>query len=332
MIALTSGFLHLASVTFEIPIPAEAAGMRADRFIRQRFKGVTQGWIEKSIRKGEIRADNKKLKGAGDRLVEGQTLTLPPLPALDAPAPQIAPQVNPKLAKTIKQSVIVETPEYFALNKPPGIASQGGSKIVWSIDRLAAALVPDGAEIPKLVHRLDKDTSGLMLLAKTAAAARTLGDAFKSREMRKCYLAVTIGIPAQPTGRFVQRLLKKPTPHGGEMVQVDPKGQSAVTDYIVLDTLGKRYALVALWPRTGRTHQLRVHLAHHGTPIAGDHKYGHGTPEDKLPDRLYLHALRLSWPGLKKPLLAPPDTEFTAALGILGLNFATSHDPFAEVE
>lgn len=306
--------------------------MRADRFIRQQFKGVTQGWIEKAIRKGEIRADNKKLKAAGDRLIEGQTLTLPPLPELDAPAPQIAPTVNPKLAKTIKQSVIVETADYIALNKPHGIASQGGSKVIWSIDRLGAALVPEGTDAPKLVHRLDKDTSGLMLLAKTAAAARKLGDVFKSREMRKCYLAITIGVPVNVEGRFVQRLIKKPTPHGGEMVQVDPQGQSAVTDYVVLDTLGKRYALLALWPRTGRTHQLRVHLAHNGTPIAGDHKYGSGTPEDKLPDRLYLHALRLSWPEQKKPLIALPDAEFTTALGILGLNFSSTHDPFADLD
>jgi len=315
-----------------ILITADAAGMRADRFIRQQFPGVTQGWIEKAIRKGEVRANNRKLKAAGDRLVEGQILTLPPLPELDAPAPQLPPAVNPKLAKTIIAAVIAETPEYIALNKPAGIASQGGSKIVWSIDRLATALVPDGEDTPKLVHRLDKDTSGLMLLAKTTAAARKLGDAFKSREMRKCYLAITEGVPKNPTGRFVQRLMKKPTPHGGEMVQVDLKGQSAVTDYIVLDTLGKKYALVALWPRTGRTHQLRVHLAHHGTPIVGDYKYGNGVPEDKLPDRLYLHALRLSWPDLKKPLVAPPDAEFVEAQGILGLNFPPTQDPFAGLD
>lgn len=314
-------------------ISPDAAGMRADRFIRQQFPGITQGWIEKAIRKGEIRADGKKLKAAGDRLVDGQVLKLPPMPELDAPAPRMPPAVNPKLAKTIRASVITETAEYIAINKPAGIASQGGSKVVWSVDRLATALVPPDAETtPKLVHRLDKDTSGLMLLAKTAAGARRLGDIFKMREMRKCYLAITLGVPEKTEGRFTQRLLKKPTPHGGEMVQVDVHGQSAVTDYVVLDKLGPRYALVALWPRTGRTHQLRVHLAHHGTPIVGDYKYGNGEPEDAMPDRLYLHALRLAWPGLKTPLVAEPDADFLSGMEILGLRFNTSKDPFAGVE
>lgn len=313
-------------MTIDIKIDLAFADMRLDRFIRQQFKGVTQGWIEKAIRKGEIRIDGKKTK-SGQRLVEGYVLTLPPLPDLAEPAPRTPPPVNLKLAKLIRSAVVAETPDYIALNKPAGIASQGGSKIVWSIDNLAQTLTPEN-EAPKLVHRLDKDTSGIMVLAKTAMAARKLGDAFKSRDMRKCYLAITVGVPKNHAGTFTQRLLKKPTPHGGEMVQVDPKGQSAVTEYIVLDTLGKRYALVALWPRTGRTHQLRVHLAHHGTPIAGDHKYGEGTPEDKLPDCLYLHALRLSWPGLKKPLIAPLPKDFTAAMDTLGLRFATSKDPF----
>ena len=313
-------------------LPPEAAGMRADRFIRQHFKGVTQGWIEKAIRKGEIKLDGKKLKAAGDRLAEGQTLTLAALPNLEAPAPRVAPPVNPKLAKQIKAAVIAETPEYIVLNKPAGIASQGGTRVVWSIDNLAASLVEGDVATPKLVHRLDKDTSGVLVLAKTAMAARTLGDMFKSREMRKCYLAITLGVPAKTEGRFTQRLLKKPTPHGGEMVQVDPKGQSAVTDYMVLDTLADKYALVALWPRTGRTHQLRVHLASNGTPIVGDHKYGQGTPEEKLPDVLCLHALRLSWPGLKYPLIAPIPPEFKQAMDVLSLSFMAGNDPFEGAE
>jgi 23S rRNA pseudouridine955/2504/2580 synthase len=270
----------------------------------------------------------KMFNAAGDRLVEGAALTLPPLPAIDAPPPQIAPPVNSKLAKQIKAAVIAETPEYIVLNKPAGIASQGGSRVVWSIDNLAASLVPEGDASPKLVHRLDKDTSGVMMLAKTAMAARKLGELFRSRDMRKCYLAITVGVPEKREGRFVQRLAKLPTPHGGEMVQVDVKGQSAVTDYIVLDTLGKRYALVALWPRTGRTHQLRVHLAHNGTHILGDEKYGLGTPPDRLPDGLMLHALRLSWPGLKKPLMAPIPPDFAKAMEILGLSFTAGNDPF----
>lgn len=310
--------------------------MRADRFIRGQHAGLTQGWIEKAIRKGEIKLNGKKLKAAGDRLVEGAVLTLPPLPSLDAPAPQIAPPVNSKLAKQIKAAVIAETPEYIVLNKPAGIASQGGSRVVWSIDNLANTLVPEGDVSPKLVHRLDKDTSGVMVLAKSAVAARKLGELFRSREMRKVYLAITVGVPEKPEGRFVERLQKMPTPHGGEMVQVDPKGQSAVTDYIVLDTLGKKYALLALWPRTGRTHQLRVHLAHHGTHILGDHKYGQknegGTPPDQLPDALMLHALRLSWPGLKKALFAPVPPDFASAMEILGLSFTAGHDPFEGVE
>lgn len=312
-------------------VPLEFADMRLDRYVRNHYKGITQGWIEKALRRGQIRLDGKKTR-ANVRIVQGQKLTLPELPDLETPAPKKTIPADHKLAKAMREAVITETPDWIALNKPVGIASQGGSKVVWSIDLLAAALVPPDAETPKLVHRLDKDTSGIMLLAKNLYAARELGDAFKSHAMRKCYLAVTVGVPVKSAGRFTQRLLKKPTPHGGEMVQIDPKGQSAVTDYVVVDTLGKKYALVALWPRTGRTHQLRVHLAHHGTPILGDPKYGDQLPdENKLPDQLHLHAWRLSWPEIKKPLIAPPPAEFMKSLEILGLNLP-SQDPFASLD
>ena len=309
----------MRAMSVEETIPLEYADMRLDRYVRVHYKGVTQGWIEKALRKGLIRLDGRKTR-ANIRVVQGQKLTLPTLPDLDAPAPKKVISPDHKLAKAMRAAVITETDQWIALNKPVGIASQGGSKVVWSIDLLAAALVEPNAETtPKLVHRLDKDTSGVMLLAKTAAAARRLGDAFKSREMRKCYLAITVGVPDNSHGKFTQRLLKKPTPQGGEMMQVDPKGQSAITDYAVVDTLGKKYALVALWPRTGRTHQLRVHLAHHGTPILGDPKYGDGLPpEDNLRDELHLHAWRLQWPEIKKPIVAKLPDEFAKSMDILG--------------
>lgn len=304
--------------------------MRLDRFVRQQFKGVTQGWIEKALRRGEIRLDGKKV-AANARLAEGQALTLPPLPSLDEPRPKVIVPPTHKLVKAIRAAVITQNKEWIAINKPTGIASQGGSKVTWSVDTLSAVLVEGGDALPKLVHRLDKDTSGLMLLAKTVMSARKLSDAFKSRDMRKCYLAITVGVPKNPAGRFVQRLMKLPTPHGGEMVQVDPKGQSAVTDYRVVDVLGKRYALVALWPRTGRTHQLRVHLAHNETPIVGDHKYGLGAPDDGLADELFLHAWRLAWPDTPRGIIAPPPEHFMKALEILGMRFSANQDPFADM-
>jgi 23S rRNA pseudouridine955/2504/2580 synthase len=315
-----------------ITIPAEFTDMRLDRFVRGQYKGVTQGWIEKNMRKGLIRLDGKKAR-ANMRITEGQTLTLPELPDLDQPAPKQSLPADHKLVKAIRAAVIEEGTDWIAINKPPGIASQGGSKIIWSIDSLAAALVPaDETTAPKLVHRLDKDTSGIMLLAKTAAAARRLTDGFKHKTMQKTYLAITLGVPQNAEGRFTQRLLKQPTPHGGEMVQVDPNGQSAVTDYAVVDTLGKRYALVALSPRTGRTHQLRVHLAHNGTPIVGDPKYGgEEIIEDNLPPGLMLHAWQLQWPELKTPLTAPPPPAFLSALEILGLHLP-SQNPFEGLE
>jgi 23S rRNA pseudouridine955/2504/2580 synthase len=300
-------------------ISPEFSDMRLDRYLRGQF-GVTQGWIEKALRKGEIRLDGKRAE-AKTRTVAGQELTLPPLPDLAAPAPKVAPPVPPKLAGELRAAIIKQTADWIAVNKPAGIASQGGSKVRRSMDKLAAALVPEGTDPPRLVHRLDKDTSGVFLMAKTSAAARKLTDAFKSREMEKCYLAITVGVPLKTDGTYTQRLMKKPTPHGGEMVQVDPKGQTAVTDYRVLDTLGKKYALVALWPKTGRTHQLRVHLAHHSTPILGDAKYGDGfVPETHLPDGMMLHAWQLSWPDLPQPIVAPIPPAFRAAMDALGLN------------
>lgn len=305
--------------------------MRLDRYVRNQYKGITQGWIEKALRKGQIRLDGKKTR-ANVRVVQGQKITLPEMPDLEAPRPRKIIPADHKLAKIIRAAVIKENDDWIALNKPAGIASQGGSKVTWSIDQLAAVLVEPDADAPKLVHRLDKDTSGLMLLAKTAASARKLAMAFKSRDMRKCYLAITVGVPEKPEGRFTQKLLKKSVPNGGEMMQVDKNGQTAITDYVVVDTLGKRYALVALWPHTGRTHQLRVHLAHHGTPIVGDPKYG-GVIEnpDLLPEQLHLHAWQLSWPELKKPLVATPPESFQKSMEILGLNFP-SQDPFAALD
>ena len=171
-------------MSVEETIPLEYADMRLDRYVRVHYKGVTQGWIEKALRKGLIRLDGRKTR-ANIRVVQGQKLTLPTLPDLDAPAPKQVISPDHKLAQAMRAAVITETDQWIALNKPVGIASQGGSKVVWSIDLLAAALVEPNAETtPKLVHRLAKDTSGVMLLAKTADAARRLGDAFKSCEMR----------------------------------------------------------------------------------------------------------------------------------------------------
>jgi 23S rRNA pseudouridine955/2504/2580 synthase len=188
----------------------------------------------------------------------------------------------------------------IALNKPSGLAVQGGSGTERHVDGMLDAL-RFGSEVrPRLVHRLDKDTSGLLLIARTGPAAKRLSESFRDRETEKLYWAVVVGVPPRPDGAIDLPLAKRPGARDRETMQVDhEEGQKALTHFRILDRAGNRAALLALWPRTGRTHQLRVHCAEIGCPILGDRKYG---GEEALLSavadsrRLHLHARRLTLP------------------------------------
>ena len=297
-----------------IEIAAGEGDQRLDRWFRRRFPQVPQGRIEKMCRKGEIRVDGGRVKAA-TRVDVGQMVRVPPLPETPAPKAERS-NVSEADAALIRGSVIWRDDHIIALNKPPGLPTQGGSKQTRHVDGMSEALRFGYDEKPRLVHRLDKDTSGILLLARTRAIAGALTEAFRSRDTRKIYWAAVAGSPSPRMGTIRFGLVKAPG-HGakgeGEKMHcihprdVDdtPGAKRATTDYAVLSSLGTRASWVALVPVTGRTHQLRAHMAEIGHPIIGDGKYG-GSGQENLGDgwgaqlggeisrKLHLHARSLT--------------------------------------
>ena len=302
----------MASTTYKPVTVTEAdAGQRLDRWLQQKFPGVGYPVIQKALRKGEIRIDGKRVEGKA-RLEEGMQLRLPPV-LHHASVPIAERDLTPAEKKFAKSMVIYEDDSIIALNKPSGLATQGGSKTLRHVDRLLATWTNKFGEKPKLVHRLDKDTSGVLLVAKNRAAAAALGNMLKHRDVRKTYVAITDDVPKAHEGEIKHALLKTET---GVIVDRE-NGKAATTSYKVLSYSGRDVALVALRPESGRMHQLRVHLAHIHSPILGDEKYG-GMAEDSFTEeaareRLWLHALCLHFThpisGKQMDLVAPVPVE-----------------------
>lgn len=301
----------------QITITPEDADQRLDRFLRRQFAQLNQIQIEKLCRKGEFRVDGGRVK-PNTRLAAGQVLRIPPLP--DAPAAPYVPKPRPNVteaqAQMIQSCVLWRDDDIIALNKPPGLPTQGGSGQKLHVDGLAEALCFGYDEKPRLVHRLDKDTSGVLLLARKRSIAAKLADAFRHRNTRKIYWAAVAGVPTPAMGTIKYGLVKAPG-HGGrgegeKMICIPPArvhetegAKRAITDYAVLSALARRLSWLAMVPVTGRTHQLRAHIAELGHPIIGDGKYG-GSGQENLGDgwgaglggeisrKLHLHARYLS--------------------------------------
>ncbi len=296
-----------------LDIPEDADGSRLDRFLRKTFAQLSQGQIEKMCRKGELRLDGGRVK-ANARLEAGQKLRVPPLPDQPAPA-RVKSKVSDKDAAMIEGAVIYRDADLILLNKPSGLAVQGGSKTERHVDGLAEALKFGRENKPMLVHRLDKDTSGLLVLARHAKAAQAMAKLFQSKAMEKVYWALVAGVPNPREGRINLGLVKA-AGHGaggeGEKMRVVApdevervKGaKNAVTDFMVMDVAGSRMSWLAMSPLTGRTHQLRAHAAGIGHPIIGDGKYGGSSAENRgdgwgagvggdIERRLHLHARSL---------------------------------------
>lgn len=342
-----------------VTVEAGEGDQRLDRWFRRRFPHVPQGRIEKMCRKGEIRVDGGRVKPA-TRVVEGQQVRVPPLPDTAAPQPFVKREtVSDRDAEMIRRAVIYRDDHIIALNKPPGLPSQGGSKQTRHVDGLAEALTFGLDDKPRLVHRLDKDTSGVLLLARTRAAAAKLTTAFRARDTRKIYWAAVAGSPLPRVGTIRFGLVKAPGHgKGGEgekMLCLHPRevektegAKRATTDYAVLSALGGRVSWVAMVPVTGRTHQLRAHMAELGHPIIGDGKYG-GSGQENLGDgwgaqlggeisrKLHLHARHLSFThpftGARVNLTAPLPEHMQRTWDTLGWDARdVPQDPFEEIE
>lgn len=344
-----------------LTVAEDEADSRVDRWLRRRFPQLTQGRIEKMLRKGELRVDGARAK-ASDRLEAGQAVRVPPIPdeilENDKPAPR--EEISEADAEMIRSCVIFKDDQVIALNKPPGLPVQGGSgQGGRHVVGLASALRFGREDDPRLVHRLDRDTSGVMVLARSANAAKALSAAFKARETRKIYWAVCAGVPDPKAGTIRWGLVKAGghgkggegekmrTVHPDEVDKIEG-AKRATTDYMVIDNAAQRAAWVALAPITGRTHQLRAHMAALGNPIAGDGKYG-GSGQTNEGDgwgaqlggmvsrKLHLHArsITIAHPVTGRPmrLVAPLPEHMARTWEIFGWSPSDApDDPFRDEE
>ena len=277
---------------------ADEADIRLDRWLRRHFPGVTQGLVEKWCRTGQVRVDGKRAE-ASTRLAAGQSVRIPPRPAGD-PLPPQPKEVDPGQARDLQRLVVYRDEHVLALNKPHGLPVQGGPGIKLHVDGMLDALRFGAEDRPRLVHRLDRDTSGLLLLARTPGVAAKLAAAFRGRQMQKTYWAVVVGRPEPPAGKIDRALARIGGPRGERSAVAaagDAKAAQSVTTYETLDVVSDRFALLAMSPQTGRTHQLRVHAASMGTPILGDGKYGiEKSHVEGFNPELHLHARALKFP------------------------------------
>ena len=271
-------------------------GVRLDRWFRRRWPHVSQIQVQKLARSGQIRVDGARAK-ADQRLSAGAMVRVPPLP--DAPKPGEKPGLDPRDIAYAKSLVIYEDEEVLVINKPSGLAVQGGTKTTKHVDRLLSAW-GEGLERPRLVHRLDRDTSGVLVLGKTPGAAAKLSGAFARRRAEKTYWALVLGTPKPAEGVMELHLVKKGVGDREMVVPADPKdphADPAETEFVTVSRAAHRVAWMALRPHTGRTHQLRAHMLAMGHPILGDPKYRTEASAELSGNlKLQLHARRLTIP------------------------------------
>lgn len=290
-----------------ITVKEEDGDVRLDRWVKRYYPFMTQGVIQKLCRTGQIRVDKKRVQ-ASTHLNIGNSVRLPieENPDQSERSNKKSFACDPKFLKDVKSWIIYEDQDLFVFNKPSGIAVQGGSNVKHHIDGMLDALKDKRDYRPALVHRLDKDTSGILLIARHPAAAAKLAAAFRSREAKKIYWAVTTGRPNPLNGRITLPLLK--IQRSGESCIIvsehDKNASKAVTEYSVKDSAARKLAWVELYPFTGRMHQLRVHCASINCPILGDKKYNqiHSSLEG-FSDNLHLHARVLDIPHPKGGIL-----------------------------
>jgi 23S rRNA pseudouridine955/2504/2580 synthase len=300
-------------------------GVRLDRWFKRRLPDVTFATVSRWARTGQLRINGARAE-PGDRVAAGQIIRVPPAESAVAPAkgtPRPRPILTDEQIALAESLVIHRDAQALVINKPPGLATQGGTKTHAHVDGLLDALMFERDDRPRLVHRLDKDTSGALLLARTSKAAAQFAKSFASRTARKVYWALVVGVPSIEDGMIELPLAKQPGT-GGEKMHVDEEaGMPARTRYRVIELAGNRCAWLELQPHTGRTHQLRVHMAAIGHPIVGDGKYG--GPEaflsGSISRKMHLHArrIRIDHPdGTPLDVIAPLPEHFSNSLASLG--------------
>lgn len=279
----------------QIGVSEEEDGLRLDRWFKRRFPMLTHGRLEKLLRTGQVRIDGARAK-ANARLEAGQVVRVPPLgDEASKPAPKPERGVSDADAAFVRSLVIHKDKSVLVLNKPAGLAVQGGTKTERHLDGMLDALTFDGHERPRLVHRLDRDTSGVLVLARTVKAAAALARAFKQKDARKIYWALVVGVPAPRQGTIDLALTKQGGPRAERVFAAekgDENARDAATHFSTVATASYKLAWVAFMPLTGRTHQIRAHASAIGTPIVGDGKYGgvNAHPGGEIPRKLHLHA------------------------------------------
>jgi len=328
-----------ATTVQTVAVTTDESGMRIDRFLEARFPGLSFSHIQRIIRKGELRVNGKRAKPK-DRLAAGQSVRIPPL-KLSEERPRAADgEADSKTRDFLRSITLHEDADVLVLNKPMGLAVQGGSGTTRHIDGMLEVLRapgPDGQR-PRLVHRLDKDTAGCLLVAKTRFAAAALAKSFRSRSARKIYWALVAGVPKPAQGR-ISTFLAKEEREDESIMRIarhgDEGASHAVTYYAVVETAARTLAWLSLKPVTGRTHQLRAHMAHIGHPIVGDSKY-FAKENWELPggmqNKLHLLARRIAVPhprGGTIDVTAPLPSHMQQSWNLLGLD-ATRYDPIVE--
>ncbi|MAN11889.1 MAG: RNA pseudouridine synthase [Sphingobium sp.] len=316
-------------------VVADDDGIRLDRWFQRHLPDVGFNLVSRWSRTGQLRVGGARA-APGDRISEGQMIRVPPAEqkpdAADRPKRARVVDLTPDEIAYAQDMVIHRDAQAIVINKPPGLATQGGTKTDAHVDKLLDALLFDAESRPKLVHRLDKDTSGALLLARTSRAAAHFAKAFSSRTARKVYWALVMGVPSIEDGMIELPIAKQPGT-GGEKMHVDEEeGLPARSRYRVIERAGNRAAWVELQPYTGRTHQLRVHMAAIGHPIVGDGKYGgkEAFLSGTISRKMHLHArrIRVDHPdGGRVDMTAELPTHFANSLNELGFDLALGDMP-----
>ena len=321
-------------------IDADDDGIRMDRWFKRHYPQVTHVLLQKLLRKGEVRLDGKRAE-ASTRVAAGQAVRLPPqvIHAKDQrPEKPQAETKHPLASKdmgSLADRILYMDKQVIVIDKPPGLATQGGSGLTKHVDGMLDSLQYEKPTRPKLVHRLDRDTSGVLLIARTALAASGLSASLALRDTSKVYWALTRGVPKQKHGVVKGALAKEGVRGKDERMAIsdDDDAKEALTEYAVMATAGTEFAWVAARPITGRTHQIRVHLASLGTPIVGDFKYG-GTDvrgRGDIADKLHLHArsIDIGRPdGGRLQVTAPLSPHMVKSWKLLGFDPDDKRDPF----